>query len=151
MNRSLRIVVILAFIGLVVFALWVAHTRSARRPSQKSLEDTIHSEITNVVGFAKARFTGGIGAVLQTDKGTGALLIRQILAGSPAEKAGLRAGDLIIQVDGIATKGRFLAQNIESIRGFAAGSVTLTIQRAGSTNLQCVIHRSSWKSLGITN
>ena len=47
---------------------------------------------------------------------------------------GLREGDHILQVDGIATRGRTLAQNVESIRGFSAGSVTLTVQRAGSTN-----------------
>ena len=76
-------------------------------------------------------------------------MIHGVVAGSPAEKAGLREGDHIIQVDGVPTSGRTLAQVVESIRGFAAGSVTLTIQRSGSTNLQCVIHRSSWKSLKI--
>ena len=72
------------------------------------------------------------------------------MAGSPAETAGLRAGDFILQVDGVATSGRKLVQNVESIRGFSAGSVTLTVQRTRSTNLQCVIHRSSWKNLGIS-
>jgi C-terminal processing protease CtpA/Prc len=133
----------------VLFALWAARTRSARRPGQESLNDTIHSAITNPVAFAKARFTGGVGAILLANPATGVQVIHQVLAGSPAEKAGLRDGDHILQVDGVATSGRTLAQIVDSIRGFAAGSVTLTVQRAGSTNLQCVIHRSSWKSLGI--
>jgi C-terminal processing protease CtpA/Prc len=122
---------------------------SAKRSNHESLKDTIHSAITNPVKFAKARFTGGVGAILSDDPAAGVPLIQQIVVGSPAEKAGLRKGDHIIQVDGVATSGRTLAQIVESIRGFAAGSVTLTVQHTGSTNLQCVIHRSSWKSLNI--
>src|SRR5436190_19066143 len=71
MNRALRVAGILAFIGVVVFALWAARTRSARRSNQESLNDTIRSAITNPVKFAKARFTGGVGAVLVADPATG--------------------------------------------------------------------------------
>lgn len=149
MNRVLRVVGILAFTGVVGFALWTAPTRSANRSKRESLNVTIHSAITNPVKFAKARFTGGVGAILLNDPAAGVPMIQQIVVGSPAEEAGLRKGDHIIQVDGVATRGRTLAQNVESIRGFAGGSVTLTIQRAGSTNLQCVIHRDSWNSLGV--
>ena len=149
MDRALRVIGIFVVIAVVVVALWTARTLSARRSNQESLQDTMHSAITNPVAFAKSRFTGGVGAALGTDPATGALLIMKIMAGSPAEMAGLREGDHILQVDGVATSGRTLVQNVESIRGFSFGSVTLTIQRSGSTNLQCVIHRSSWKSLGI--
>jgi len=149
MNRPLRIVGPVAFIGIVILALWGAHTRSARRSGQESLKDTIHSAVTNPVGFAKARFTGGVGAVLRADPATGVPLVHNVIAGSPAEKADLRDGDRILQVDGVATSGRTLAQVVDSIRGFVAGSVTLTVQRNGSTNVQCVLHRSSWKSLGV--
>lgn len=135
--------------GVIVFALWTTRTRSERRPAPESLNDAIHSVITNPVAFAKNRFTGGVGAVMSIDSATGLPQIRQVLAGSPAEKAGLREGDILLQVDGIATRGRTLAQNVESIRGFIMGSVTLTVQRGGSTNVQCVIRRSSWKSLGL--
>ena len=149
MNRTLRVAGILSFIVVVVFALWAAHSRSARRSSQESFNDTIHSAITNPIKFAKTHFTGGVGAVLLADPATGVPLIHDVVAGSPAEMAGLREGDHIIQVNSVATSGRTLAQNVESIRGFVASSVTLTVQRAGSTNLQCVIQRSSWKSLGV--
>jgi len=150
MNRPLRLIGLFGFIAVVAIALWTAHTRSAKRSSQESLKETMHSAITNPIAFAKNRFTGGVGAVLVTDPATGLLLIKKVLVGSPAETAGLREGDYIVQVDGVATSGRKLVENVESIRGFSAGSVTLTVQRAGSTNIQCVIHRSSWKSLGIS-
>jgi len=148
MKRAFRVVGILAFIGVMVFAFWPARKSAATRPGQESLKVTINSALSNPAAFAKAHFTGGLGVILDTDPATGAPRINQVLAGSPAEKAGLREGDLIIQVDGIATRGRTLAQTADSMRGLVVGSVTLTVQRNGLTNLQFVIHRSSWKSLG---
>ncbi len=149
MNRALRVVGVFAVIGIALLALWAARTRSAGRPARESFKETIQSAVTDPVGFAKARFTGGVGAVLLADPATGVPVIHNVVAGSPAEKAGLREGDRILQVDGVATSGRTLAQNVDSIRGFAGVSVTLMVQRNGSTNVQCVIHRSSWKSLGL--
>ena len=149
MKRALRIVGVFAVVGVMVFALWTTRTPLGRRPASGSLKDAMHSAITNPVAFAKNRFTGGVGAVLMIDLATGLPLIKQVLAGSPAEQAGLREGDFILQIDGVATQGRTLAQNVESIRGFIVGSVTLTVRRSGSTNVQCVIRRSSWNSLGL--
>jgi C-terminal processing protease CtpA/Prc len=136
---------------MVVFALWIAHRRSTGRSVSESLKNTLDSAFSNSVRFTKAHFTGGVGAILKPDPVTGIPIIIQIVAGSPAEKAGLRKDDAIIQVDGVPTKGQLLAQTVDRMRGFAAGSVTLTIQRQGSTNLQFIIHRSSWNSLGLTN
>ena len=137
-------------IGIAVFAL-VAARRPAARPSRhESVIDTIQSAVSNPVEFAKARVTGGIGAVVTADPATGLPLVREVLVGSPAEKAGLREGDIIIQVDGVANSGRTLKQSVDAVTGFAASSVTLTVQRNGSTNLHCVIHRSSWKRLGLS-
>lgn len=147
MKHPFRVIGIFASIGVVVFALWAARARSARQPDRASVKDTIHSAITNPVDFAKAHFTGGIGIILATDPATGLPVINEVGVGSPAEKASLCKADIIIKVNGEATGGRTLAQNLESIRGFAAGSVTLTVQRNGSTNLQCVIRRSSWNRL----
>ena len=150
MNRPLRLIGLFGFIVVVVIALWTGRTRSVNQSNEKSLDETMHSAITNPIAFAKNRFTGGVGTVLATDRTTGLPRIQKVVAGSPAETAGLREGDYIVQVDGVATSGRKLVQNVESIRGFSAGSVTLTVQRTGSTNLQCVIHRTSLNSLGIS-
>ena len=147
MKHPFRVIGIFAFTAVVLFALWAARTRSARQADRASVKDTIHSAITNPVDFAKTHFTGGIGAILATDLATGVLMVNEVAVGSPSEKAGLRKADIIVKVNGEATSGRTLAQNLESIRGFVAGSVTLTIQRNGSTNLQCVIRRSSWNRL----
>ena len=107
------------------------------------------SAVTGPVAFAKSRFTGGIGAIMLIDPKTGVPVIHQVMAGSPAEAAGLHDGDVVLKVNGIATSGQKLAQVVDSIRGFTGGGVTLTIQRTGSTNLEFVLHRSSWKHLGV--
>jgi C-terminal processing protease CtpA/Prc len=149
MSRTLRVVGVFALVGVLVFLLWLARTHSARRLGQESIKDTIHSAITNPAAFAKARFTGGVGILLASPT-NGLPQINEVMAGSPAQEAGLCEGDVILQIDAISTSGRTLAQNAESIRGSVLASVTLTVQRNGSTNLQFVIHRSSWKSLGVT-
>jgi S1-C subfamily serine protease len=151
MKRRLRAVGIITFVGIVVFALWIAWGRFANGSVHESLENAVHSVVSNSEVFAKVHFTGGVGVVLGFDQTNGVPNIMQVRAGTPAEKAGLLKGDRIIQADGVATKGRSLAQDVKDITGFAGGSVTLTIQRENSTNLQFVIHRSSWTHLGVTN
>jgi membrane-associated protease RseP (regulator of RpoE activity) len=147
MKHPFRVIGIFAFTAVVVFALWAARARSARQADRAFIKDTIHSAITNPLEFAKTHFTGGIGAILAPNPVSGVPVINGVGVGSPAEKAGLHKGDIIIKVNGETTSGRTLAQNLESIRGFAAGSVTLTVQRNGPTNLQFVIRRNSWKRL----
>jgi C-terminal processing protease CtpA/Prc len=121
----------------------------ASRFGQMAVQGTINSAITNPISFAKNHFTGGIGALMISASPTTLPAIAQVVAGSPAEKAGLRAGDVILQINGVTTRGESLSQVVENIRGFTAGAVTLTIQRAGSTNLQFVVRRTSWNSLGV--
>jgi C-terminal processing protease CtpA/Prc len=149
MNRTLRIIAVFVFISAAGVVLWMPRTRSVKPSPKASIKDTVYSAMTNPASFAKNRFTGGVGAALTVDKTNGNPLIMHVMPGSPAEAAGLLAGDHILQVDGVATSGRTLAQNVESIRGFSAGHVTLTVQRSGSTNLECVIQRTSWKNLGV--
>lgn len=147
MNRPRRIAVVLLALAIVAYAipaLFVSH------PFKRgSVANSAESAITNPVGFAKSHVTGGIGALLMADPATGLPRINGVLSGSPAQRAGLRAGDVILAVDGVPTRGQTLAQNVENIRGLAIGSVALTIQRAGSTNLNCLIERTSWSGMGI--
>ena len=149
MNVAFRTGGVLACLGVAALAFWKVQNGPVSRTNHKSVTGPIRSAITNPVSFAKSHFTGGIGAILLPDSATGLPRVREIVDESPAQKAGLREGDCILAVDGVVTRGRTLAQNIQSIRGFAVGTVRLTIQRAGSTNLECVVHRGSWSSMGI--
>src|SRR5262245_4314874 len=147
MGRLIRKFVLLLVLAAVAYAVWTVWTGRAGRPAQQTLNDTIHSAITNTTEFARTHFTGGVGAVVITDPATGMPMVNSVLPDSPAEKAGLPPADRMLQVDGVSTSGKGLAQVVESIRGSSFGSVTLTIQRSGSSNFQCVIHRTSWNSL----
>ncbi len=51
------------------------------------------------------------------------------LAGSPAEAAGLRAGDHILEIDGTSTIGESVSSLVFEVRGEEGTDVTLTIQR----------------------
>lgn len=145
-NRPRLIAGVLLVLIVAVYgirALFVHSAKSGR------IAPAVQLAITNPLAFAKSHVTGGIGAVVLADPVSGLPKIQMLVAGSPAQRGGLRPGDLILEIDGMSAKGRSLAQNIERIRGIASVGVELTIQRAGSTNLNCVLHRESWSGMGI--
>ena len=73
--------------------------------------------------FRKNRFEG-IGAEIQTKSGH--VVIVAPLDNSPALRAGLRPGDIILKVNGESVSGLPLPQAVELIRGAPGTSVTLT-------------------------
>lgn len=79
------------------------------------------------------QFTG-IGAELGM-KGNSIIVIAP-LSGSPAEKAGIKAGDTILKVDGNSTSGWTLAQAVSKIRGPKGTEVKLTITHKDTNNKQ---------------
>ncbi len=74
----------------------------------------------------------GIGATVQTNA-DGRLVIVSPIAGSPAERAGLKANDLVLKVDGRDIAGLSTTDAVILIRGPKGTPVTLTIQRGGDT------------------
>jgi len=71
----------------------------------------------------------GIGAELGVKQGQ--LTIIAPLPGTPAEKVGLRAGDLILKIDGVNCADWDTSKAVSKIRGPGGTAVTLTIGRAG--------------------
>ncbi len=71
----------------------------------------------------------GIGARLGVQDG--ALLIRQVFAGGPAERAGLRPGDFLLRVDGVSSVGMALSEAVDRTRGPEGTPVQLEVQRLG--------------------
>ncbi len=51
---------------------------------------------------------------------------------TPASKAGIEAGDLIIKIDNISIKGLSLSESVDKMRGPRGSSVVLTIVRQGT-------------------
>ena len=77
----------------------------------------------------------GIGATVgQTKDGIRVLIVAPI-AGSPAEEAGIKAGDIIMFVDGSDTEGWTVLDAVNRIRGELGSKVTLTVQRIGESEL----------------
>lgn len=73
----------------------------------------------------------GIGAILSLDDRQ-RCEIRDVVAGGPAERAGLRAKDVLLAVDGAPLHGMSLADAIERIRGPVGTTVTLLVERDGN-------------------
>ncbi|MBN1219517.1 MAG: S41 family peptidase [Anaerolineae bacterium] len=72
----------------------------------------------------------GIGATIRLDE-FGRLIIVDPMPGSPALKAGLRPGDIILEVDGQSIENLSLYEGVLLIRGPAGSTVVLTVFREG--------------------
>jgi len=82
----------------------------------------------------------GIGATLNIDE-DGVLEIIAPLNGSPAQAAGIKAGDKILAIDGKITKNFSISESVNKIRGDAGTVVTLSILR-GSELMDIEITRA---------
>lgn len=58
------------------------------------------------------------------------------LPDTPAEKAGVLAGDVIVRIDGVSTEDMSIDEAVRRIRGEKGTEVTLTIFREGETELK---------------
>ena len=74
------------------------------------------------------------------------------LDGSPAQKAGVRPGDIILEVDGAETSSMSLSEAVQKIRGPAGTAVRLTLKRGEGepfevkiTRQQITIKSISWE------
>lgn len=81
----------------------------------------------------QGEFTG-IGIEITIKEGI--LTIISPIEGTPAEKAGLKANDIIVEIDGKKTKEMGSVEAIKQLRGPKGSSVTLTIYREGWGEVQ---------------
>jgi len=72
----------------------------------------------------------GVGMQMDADD-QGNLVVTAPLKGSPAEKAGILSGDIILGIDATSTAGMNVDQAVAFIRGPKGTSVKLTIERKG--------------------
>ncbi|MFP5440878.1 MAG: S41 family peptidase, partial [Gammaproteobacteria bacterium] len=72
---------------------------------------------------------GGVG--IEVGSGDGFLRVISPIDDTPASRAGLRPGDLIVKIDGSSMKGVNLNEAVERMRGKIGSTVVLTIVREG--------------------
>ena len=71
------------------------------------------------------------GVGMQIDIRNQVLTVTSPLRGTPAEHAGIKAGDLILKIDGVSTQGMDTGDAVQRIRGPKGTQVVLTMYRTG--------------------
>jgi carboxyl-terminal processing protease len=73
---------------------------------------------------------GGLGIIIEKPLGTaGPIVIVTPFLGTPASKAGLQPGDMIVEIEGISTIGMELTAAVDKLRGEPGTAVKIKIQR----------------------
>jgi carboxyl-terminal processing protease len=86
----------------------------------------------------------GIGSYVTIDETSNLPMLSGVFEDSPAQKAGLRDGDLIYEVDGATTQGLSLTEVVTLIKGPIDTDVVLTIVREGESDyLHITVTRGS--------
>ncbi|MFQ5766214.1 MAG: S41 family peptidase, partial [Rhodospirillales bacterium] len=83
---------------------------------------------------------GGLGIEITMEDG----LVKVIapIEGTPAEHAGMKAGDLITHVDGEPIQGKTLMQAVRRMRGRPGTRITLTVRREGAADFPVTLTRA---------
>ncbi|MCH5290252.1 MAG: S41 family peptidase [Treponema sp.] len=89
---------------------------------------------------------GGVGLtiskpVASTAKKPAYVEVAQPIEGSPGDKAGIRAGDKIIEINGTDTATLTMEQVLGMLRGTVGESVTVKILRGETTEFECTLVR----------
>ncbi|OGJ62927.1 hypothetical protein A3J34_03805 [Candidatus Peribacteria bacterium RIFCSPLOWO2_02_FULL_51_10] len=140
----------------LINAVWQLITRDFLKSDKISQEEAAYKAIEGLVDSLDDPYTNffrpvsasdfsnqikgeisGIGAQIEERKGE--IVIVSPLPGSPAERAGLGAGDVILEANGISLTGMGAEKAVTYIRGERGSQVTLKIRRNGSEiSVTCV-------------
>jgi len=72
---------------------------------------------------------GGLG--IEVGMEAGVVKVISPIDGTPAEKAGIKAGDYIVKIDGVQVQGKTLMEAVKLMRGPVGSTINLTIRRKG--------------------
>jgi len=124
MKISLLAVVVLTITNLSVFA----ETNSA------STSSSIGTEGREITGQERDEFLakfGGIGIAIAPS--ADGVLVKKVLPDTPACAAGMKAGDIVTQINSKSTKGLKVQEMVDQMRGAVGTEVELLVSRQGQT------------------
>jgi carboxyl-terminal processing protease len=84
----------------------------------------------------------GVGIRLEANPRTKQLTVAEAIENSPASKAGIKTGDVIVEIDGKSTKNMTLDGAISLIRGEIGKPITLKIARGGKSPFDIPLTRA---------
>ncbi len=83
---------------------------------------------------------GGLGIEIGMEAGV--VKVISPIDGTPAEKAGIKAGDYIVKINGVQVQGKTLMEAVKLMRGPAGSKINITIRRKGEKRaLEKIIKR----------
>jgi hypothetical protein len=103
-----------------------AFSRSSTEPANCDAAAAPRNSLNRSQGAAAG--LGGVGIVFSKDS-SGCFVVRSVQDGSCAAASGISPNDVIVSVDGFATKGLSIRQVAAAISGQVGSQVVLTIQR----------------------
>ncbi|MGA9379925.1 MAG: carboxyl-terminal processing protease CtpA [Phormidium sp.] len=104
-------------IGKMLASLDDPFTRHLQPSQYRNLQVSTSGELT------------GVGLQIAMDEETGSLQVITPIAGSPAQKAGIKPGDRILKIDGVSTTEFTLDEAAAQMRGPMGSQVVLTVAR----------------------
>lgn len=124
-------------VTLLAFALVFALVTAAFAGGEKGADCATKTAHGNEGGHghaatkAKMAAKGWLGIDTEKDEATGAYRVSKVAAGSPAEQAGFRTGDVLVAFNGVSIKDK---ERVKAAKAsIAVGSkVTYTVARAGA-------------------
>jgi len=84
----------------------------------------------------------GVGIRMEANPLTRQLVVAEALENSPAAKAGIKTGDVVIAIDGKSTENMTLENAISLIRGEIGKSITLKVSRAAMKPFDIALTRA---------
>ncbi len=115
------------------------------RPGRSVLEYIDPQDASELENTLDQKFAG-IGIQVGLEPHSGRPQVISPIVGSPADKAGILAGDVIVEIDGEPTRNMKYSDATARIRGKIGETVRLKIERAGRRR-RSSCRRSDGKSL----